>query len=65
MSWPLGFSISAATSLFLNKPWPPPGICDVDEKDVFGTFGLAESSVSILENYAEKGDVEGKASEPM
>ncbi|KAK0236921.1 NCS1 nucleoside transporter family [Armillaria nabsnona] len=56
MSWPLGFSISAATWLFLNKLWPPPGIGDVDEKDVFGTFGPAESSVSSLENYAGKDD---------
>lgn len=65
MSSPLGLGISAATLLFLNKLWPPPGIGDVDERDVSGTFGLAESSVSSLENYAEKGDEEEKDSEQM
>lgn len=59
MSWPLGFSISAATWLFLNKLWPPPGVGDVD-KDVFGTFGPAESSTLSLENYPERGDEKEK-----
>lgn len=60
MSWPLGFSIGAVTWLFPNNLWPLPGISDVEERDVFGTFGPAESSAPSLENYAEKGVVEGK-----
>ncbi|KAH8093863.1 NCS1 nucleoside transporter family [Cristinia sonorae] len=42
MSWLLGFSISAVIWLTLNTLWPPPGLREVDEKDVFGTFGEPE-----------------------
>lgn len=28
--------------MVLNTVWPPPAVGEVDEKDVFGTFGPAE-----------------------
>lgn len=42
MSWLLGFFISAAVWMGLNTIWPPPGVGEVDEKDIFGTFGPRE-----------------------
>ncbi|KAF8063953.1 NCS1 nucleoside transporter family [Lyophyllum atratum] len=44
LSWPLAFCISGISWLTLNKLWPPPGVGEVDEKDVFGTFGRAEGT---------------------
>lgn len=38
MSWFLGFFVSGTTWLLLNTIWPPPGLGEIDEKDVFGTF---------------------------
>ncbi|RDB26775.1 Allantoin permease [Hypsizygus marmoreus] len=42
LSWPLGFTISAVVWMVLNSVWPPPGVGEVDEKDVFGTFGVRD-----------------------
>ena len=42
MSWLLGFSISGGVWLTLNAVWPPPGLGETDETDVFGTFGSSE-----------------------
>ncbi|KAF9050257.1 NCS1 nucleoside transporter family [Panaeolus papilionaceus] len=47
MSWLLGASISGSVWLVLNFFWPPPGLYEVDEKDVFGTFGPREVEQSF------------------
>ncbi len=60
MSWPLGFSIGAVTWLFPNNLWPLPASATWKRETYLGTFGPAESSAPSLENYAEKGVVEGK-----
>ncbi|KAF5364301.1 hypothetical protein D9756_001139 [Leucocoprinus leucothites] len=44
MSWFLGFFISGTVWMFLNVTWPPPGLEEVDDDDVFGTFGPAGKS---------------------
>ncbi|KAJ3563465.1 hypothetical protein NP233_g8927 [Leucocoprinus birnbaumii] len=38
MSWFLGFCISATVWVFLNTVQPPPGLEEVDDDDVYGTF---------------------------
>ncbi|KAJ7675656.1 permease for cytosine/purines, uracil, thiamine, allantoin-domain-containing protein [Mycena polygramma] len=58
MSWLLEFFISASLWVTWNTISPPPGVGEVDEKDVFGTFGSSdegkESEVSIFEGREEK-----------
>lgn len=41
LCWPLGFTISGLVMLGLSKASPPAGLGEVDETDVFGTFGPA------------------------
>lgn len=38
LAWPLGFAISFTLWIVLNRVLPPPGLGEVDETDVFGTF---------------------------
>ncbi|KAI0822158.1 NCS1 nucleoside transporter family [Trametes gibbosa] len=38
LSWPLGFVLSATVHVALSKVFPPVGLGEVDETDVFGTF---------------------------
>ncbi len=47
----------------LNTIWRPPGVAEVDEKDVFGTFGPAEVDNMEVERpneslAEEKGELE-------
>jgi NCS1 family nucleobase:cation symporter-1 len=63
MSWFLGLLVSGSVWITLNSVWPPPGLREVDEKDVFGTF--AHSSIiseDIEARFSEDGVKEaGKA----
>ena len=56
MSWLLGFFISSSLWILVNTIWPPPGVGEIDDKDVFGTFGPASRSSSDSVNE-EDGDV--------
>ena len=38
LSWPLGFSLSFFTHVLLSHFFPPTGLGEVDDEDVFGTF---------------------------
>ncbi|KAK7473185.1 hypothetical protein VKT23_001284 [Stygiomarasmius scandens] len=51
MSWLLGFFISASIWMLFNTVWPPPGVGEIDDKDVFGTFGPAESDSMGYDHY--------------
>jgi hypothetical protein len=42
----LGFSIAFTLWTLINKLYPPPGLGEVDETDVFGTFDEADSNSS-------------------
>ena len=53
MSWLLGFSISGCLWLLLNAFWPPPGVGETDEKDLF-----LQSHDDIDTKSLEKVDVE-------
>lgn len=62
MSWLLEFFTSAALWVLWNRLSPPPGIGEVDEKDVYGTFGPVERIESATgtedvmdEEYSIKG----------
>ncbi|KIJ46307.1 hypothetical protein M422DRAFT_226826 [Sphaerobolus stellatus SS14] len=63
MSWFLGIFISGAVWVLLNSLWPPPGLREIDDKDVFGTFGLVDSDDSanmISRNLDNEKDLEDK-----
>ncbi|EPS97474.1 hypothetical protein FOMPIDRAFT_1128669 [Fomitopsis schrenkii] len=49
MSWLLEFFISGALWTVWNWLAPPPGVGEVDEEDVFGTFGPLEETDSVGE----------------
>jgi hypothetical protein len=51
MSWLLGFSISGTIWLVLNTIWPPKGLGEIDEKDIFGTFNATPQLRSGSELY--------------
>ncbi|KAH9939657.1 NCS1 nucleoside transporter family [Epithele typhae] len=38
LAWPLGFVLSAVVHIALSKAFPPTGLGEVDDEDVFGTF---------------------------
>ncbi|KAL7415618.1 NCS1 nucleoside transporter family [Mrakia frigida] len=38
LAWPLGFAIASTLWVAINRIFPPPGLGEVDETDVFGTF---------------------------
>ncbi|KAI0776926.1 NCS1 nucleoside transporter family [Trametes elegans] len=50
LAWPLGFVLSATVHIILNTVFPPVGLGEVDDDDVFGTFAekaeLAETTFS-------------------
>ncbi|KAE9405158.1 hypothetical protein BT96DRAFT_1015817 [Gymnopus androsaceus JB14] len=48
MSWLLEFFTSAALWVTWNTLSPPPGLGEIDEKDVYGTFGPAERRIEGL-----------------
>jgi nucleobase:cation symporter-1, NCS1 family len=54
MSWLLGFAISGFLWLILNTIWPPKGLREVDEKDVFGTFNPTQQ---VLDSESHKSSV--------
>lgn len=54
MSWFLGLFISGAVWLGLNFIWPPPGLREVDEKDVFETLGSHDVEGSQVISGIEK-----------
>ncbi|KIK64352.1 hypothetical protein GYMLUDRAFT_220841 [Collybiopsis luxurians FD-317 M1] len=65
MSWLLELFSSAALWVIWNTLSPPPGIGEVDERDVFGTFGPAEwdSAVERMGSWKardEEGSVDGR-----
>lgn len=39
----VGFTISGVVMLIISKVWRPAGIDEVDELDIFGTFGPANA----------------------
>lgn len=43
----------------MNTIWPPPGVGEIDDKDVFGTFGPAPRNWSGSINE-EDGDVKDR-----
>ncbi len=45
LCYPFGFLVSGSIHVAISKIWPPPGIGEVDEYDVFGTFGEPEVPV--------------------
>ena len=49
MSWLLEFFISGTLWAVWNWLAPPPGAGEVDEQDVFGTFGPPEGEESVDE----------------
>lgn len=62
MSWLLEFFTSAALWVLWNRLSPPPGLGEVDEKDVYSTFGPVERIESTTgtedamdEEYSIKG----------
>lgn len=44
LAYPLGFVISGLLYVIICKIWPPPGVGEVDETDVFGTFTPEEAA---------------------
>jgi len=44
LCYPFGFLVSGLVHVALSKAFPPPGIGEVDELDVFGTFGEPETA---------------------
>lgn len=59
MSWLLGFFISSSLWILVNSIWPPPGVGEIDDKDVFGTFGPPPRSSSDSVNEEDR-DVKDK-----
>jgi NCS1 family nucleobase:cation symporter-1 len=56
LCYPFGFLVSGMLHVIISKIYPPPGIGEVDEYDVFGTFGEPESATDRGDNEdAEKG----------
>ena len=53
LAWPLGFCISAFAHAVLSWAFPPVGLGDVDETDVFGTFS-AETERSDVDSESTK-----------
>ncbi|RPD58302.1 NCS1 nucleoside transporter family [Lentinus tigrinus ALCF2SS1-7] len=62
LAWPLGFTLSAFVHVGLSMAFPPIGLGEVDEEDVYGTFneekiegdGGLEESTSDGESEKEK-----------
>lgn len=44
LAFPLGFAVSFAAHICINKVFPPPGLGEIDELDEFGTFTLQEAA---------------------
>ncbi|KAF8156221.1 permease for cytosine/purines, uracil, thiamine, allantoin-domain-containing protein [Mycena galopus ATCC 62051] len=53
MSWLLEFFISASLWVTWNTILPPPGVWEVDDKDVFGTFGSREDANEFRDSMVE------------
>ncbi|TBU27109.1 permease for cytosine/purines, uracil, thiamine, allantoin-domain-containing protein [Dichomitus squalens] len=54
LAWPLGFVVSAAVHIFLNKVFAPMGLGQTDEDDVFGTF--TEKANTMHQDAFTEGD---------
>jgi NCS1 family nucleobase:cation symporter-1 len=56
MSWLLEFFISGTIWTLWNKLSPPAGVGEVDDEDVYGTFGPAytDSTMVVDEKDTEK-----------
>ncbi|WVQ78565.1 NAD(P)H:quinone oxidoreductase, type IV [Cryptococcus sp. DSM 104549] len=63
LCWPLGFTISGLLYTILCKISPLPGIGEVDEEDVFGTFGERDY-LPPLRTDAEGAPSEGEKEHP-
>ncbi|GAO46631.1 NCS1 nucleoside transporter family [Saitoella complicata NRRL Y-17804] len=64
LAFPLGFAISFLVFFGINRIFPPPGLGEVDDSDVFGTFTGEEAANMGIESYhAGRGDLvlEGEA----
>ncbi|WWD21804.1 hypothetical protein CI109_106292 [Kwoniella shandongensis] len=68
LGWLLGFFISAVVFLALSKIWPPVGLGEVDDYDIFGTFGspdgpespgMVGSDIEDATHDDKKDDLEG------
>ncbi|WRT66262.1 uncharacterized protein IL334_003215 [Kwoniella shivajii] len=53
LCWPLGFTISGLTYLILCKIFPLPGIGEVDDEDIFGTFGERDFMAPAVEHEGD------------
>jgi NCS1 family nucleobase:cation symporter-1 len=62
LAFPLGFAISFALYILLNKTFPPLGLGDYDDVDYYGTFDEQEAmalGVALLED-ADEVEIAGK-----
>ncbi|OSD00410.1 NCS1 nucleoside transporter family [Trametes coccinea BRFM310] len=57
LAWPLGFAISAFVHVVLSKAFPPVGLGEVDEDDVFGTFS-EKAVVEVPVDKSSESDLE-------
>ncbi|KAH7929996.1 hypothetical protein BV22DRAFT_1001618 [Leucogyrophana mollusca] len=57
LSWPLSFCLGASAWMALNTIWPPRGVGEIDEVDVYGTFGPADEEKVKGDQEGEKDDL--------
>lgn len=70
LAFPLGFAVSFTLHIAVNKVFPPPGLGESDEMDVFGTFtqqegarlgvGIPEITEGLGEDVSSTTSVRGK-----
>ncbi|RPD56817.1 NCS1 nucleoside transporter family [Lentinus tigrinus ALCF2SS1-7] len=58
LAWPLGFALSAFVHVGLSTAFPPIGLGEVDEEDVYETFNEKIEGVSGLEKSTSDGESE-------
>jgi len=52
---PFGFLVSGILHVVISRVYPPPDLGEVDEYDVFGTFGEPETAFRRL-RHSENGE---------
>ena len=58
LAWPLGFALSASVHVLLSKLFPPVGLGEVDEEDVFGTFTEKRLGYQVKDDADSKADTD-------
>lgn len=51
-----GWSIAGSLWYGINTLFPPPGLGEVDDEDIFDTFGEDDSSINSVPDEEKKGD---------